>query len=98
MSLPVEAASSDLSTVTYLRSLPAIRDRCSRVYELAKQGKLEYFDYHPEKEKEVVEFCTEIIQVSSSRTLLEVKRQHSSLSMVWITITARLWYELPVGQ
>ncbi|KAG8859734.1 hypothetical protein FRB96_004308 [Tulasnella sp. 330] len=62
MPLPLEAASTDLSTVTYLRSLPAIRDRCSRVYELAKQGKLEYFDYHPEKEKEVVDFCAEIIQ------------------------------------
>ncbi|CAE6474930.1 hypothetical protein ACGC1H_006220 [Rhizoctonia solani] len=50
------------STVTYLRTLPSIRDRCSRVHDLAQQGKLEYFDYHPEKEKEVVEFCAKIIE------------------------------------
>ncbi|KAG8986259.1 hypothetical protein FRB94_004473 [Tulasnella sp. JGI-2019a] len=62
MSLPLEAASTESSTVTYLRSLPAIRDRCNRVYELAKAGKLEYFDYHPEKEQEVIDFCCDIIQ------------------------------------
>ncbi|CAE6466698.1 unnamed protein product [Rhizoctonia solani] len=28
----------------------------------AKEGKLEYFDYHPEKEKDVVEFCAKIIE------------------------------------
>lgn len=50
-------------TVAYLRTLPAIRERCGRVFELAQQGKLEYFDYHPEKEADVAMFCTEIIQV-----------------------------------
>ncbi|QRW25642.1 Uracil catabolism protein 4 [Rhizoctonia solani] len=29
---------------------------------IAKEGKLEYFDYHPEKEKDVVEFCAKIIE------------------------------------
>ncbi|TFL03729.1 DUF1688-domain-containing protein [Pterulicium gracile] len=46
----------------YLRTLPAIRERCSRVFKLAEQNKLEYFDYHPEKEKDVVEFCINIIK------------------------------------
>ncbi|EEB98183.1 hypothetical protein MPER_02354, partial [Moniliophthora perniciosa FA553] len=45
----------------YLRTLPAIRERCSKVFALAKEGKLEYFDYHPEKESEVAEFCAGII-------------------------------------
>ncbi|ESK92744.1 duf1688 domain-containing protein [Moniliophthora roreri MCA 2997] len=45
----------------YLRTLPAIRERCSKVFTLAKEGKLEYFDYHPEKESEVAEFCAGII-------------------------------------
>lgn len=47
----------------YLRTLPAIRERCSRVHDLATQGKLEYFDYHPEKEDSVAEFCLNIIKV-----------------------------------
>ncbi|KAL0071171.1 hypothetical protein AAF712_001731 [Marasmius tenuissimus] len=45
----------------YLRTLPAIRDRCSQVFELAKQGKLEYFDYHPEKEADAAKFCSGIV-------------------------------------
>jgi hypothetical protein len=55
------------STVAYLRTLPSIRERCSRVHDLAKEGKLEYFDYHPEKEKDVVEFCAKIIEVCANR-------------------------------
>ena len=47
----------------YLLTLPAIRDRCSQVHDLAKQGKLEYFEYHPENEEKVADFCLQIIQV-----------------------------------
>ena len=47
----------------YLLTLPAIRDRCSRVHDLAKEGKLEYFEYHPENEEKVADFCLQIIQV-----------------------------------
>lgn len=49
----------------YLRILPAIRERCSQVHELSKQGKLEYFDYHPENEAEVAKFCIGIMKVVS---------------------------------
>ena len=49
----------------YLLTLPAIRDRCSQVHDLAKDGKLEYFEYHPENEEKVAEFCVEIIKVNS---------------------------------
>ncbi|KAF9072611.1 hypothetical protein BDP27DRAFT_1417957 [Rhodocollybia butyracea] len=45
----------------YLRTLPSIRERCGRVFELAKGGKLEYFDYHADKEEDVTEFCLNII-------------------------------------
>ncbi|KZT22894.1 DUF1688-domain-containing protein [Neolentinus lepideus HHB14362 ss-1] len=48
-------------TAAYLRTLPSIRERCGRVYELAKQGKLEFFEYHPEKEVDVASFCVDII-------------------------------------
>ncbi|KAF5323038.1 hypothetical protein D9611_009392 [Ephemerocybe angulata] len=46
----------------YLRTLPAIRERCGRVHELATQGKLQYFDYHPEREDAAVELCLDIIK------------------------------------
>jgi len=49
-------------TAAYLRTLPAIRERCGQVFELAKQGRLEFFDYHPEKESDVAAYCTGIIK------------------------------------
>ncbi|TDL20700.1 DUF1688-domain-containing protein [Rickenella mellea] len=48
--------------IAYLRTLPAIRERCARVFALAQQGKLEYFDYHPEKEANAEEFCANIME------------------------------------
>jgi hypothetical protein len=54
---------SSATTAAHLRTLPAIRDRCSAVYALATQAKLLYFDYHPEKEADVVAFCLDIIKV-----------------------------------
>jgi hypothetical protein len=44
-----------------LKSLPAIRHQALNVFSLAKQGKLQYFDYHPEREQDVVNFCVELI-------------------------------------
>lgn len=52
-------------TADYLRTLPAIRDRCIQVFELATQDKLQYFEYHPEKEPAVTAFCVDIIHVGS---------------------------------
>ncbi|CAL1709458.1 unnamed protein product [Somion occarium] len=49
-------------TAIYLRTLPAIRERCNKVHELAKRGELQYFEYHPEKEEDVATFCLSIIQ------------------------------------
>jgi hypothetical protein len=57
----------------YLRTLPAIRERCQRVFELAKEGKLEFFDYHPEKEEDVVAFCVEIMKVGTTVAQLVVQ-------------------------
>lgn len=55
---------------TYLLTLPAIRERCGLVYEQAKLGKLDYFDYHPEKEADVVAACSKIMEVSGVTTAL----------------------------
>ncbi|KZT63643.1 DUF1688-domain-containing protein [Daedalea quercina L-15889] len=49
-------------TAAYLRTLPAIRERCGRVHALAEEGKLQYFSYHPEKETDVAAFCVGIIK------------------------------------
>ncbi|KAF5379000.1 hypothetical protein D9757_009101 [Collybiopsis confluens] len=62
MPLIVPTALSLESKASYLRTLPSIRERCSRVFELAKQGTLEYFDYHPDKEIDVTDFCLGIIK------------------------------------
>jgi Protein of unknown function (DUF1688) len=58
-------SSSKDQMIEYLRTLPSIRERCGRVHDLARQGKLEYFNYHPEREQDVTEYCIRIIQVSS---------------------------------
>lgn len=61
---------SPQQTAQYLRTLPAIRERCTKVHELAKQGKLQYFEYHPEREDDVASFCLNIMQVRPSYTAL----------------------------
>lgn len=57
------ATLSPQQTAAYLRTLPAIRERCTKVHELAKKGQLQYFEYHPEKEEETAKFCLDIIKV-----------------------------------
>ncbi|KAF7978570.1 hypothetical protein HWV62_45503 [Athelia sp. TMB] len=58
----IATALSPEDTAIYLRTLPAIRERCGRVFDLAKKGQLQYFDYHPERESDVTAFCIEIIK------------------------------------
>lgn len=55
--------SSREQMIEYLRTLPSIRERCGRVHDLAKQGNLQYFNYHPEKEENVTDYCISIIRV-----------------------------------
>jgi hypothetical protein len=57
------AFSSPSLQAAYLRTLPAIRERCSKVHTMAQRGKLEYFDYNPDHESSVVNFCLEIMKV-----------------------------------
>jgi hypothetical protein len=68
------------ATAAYLRTLPSIRERCGRVFELAKQGKLEYFEYHPEKEADVVTFCTQIIQRDFGTNFSSVRLEGTMVS------------------
>jgi hypothetical protein len=53
-----------MSTSEYLRTLPSVRERCSKVFALGQQGELEYFTYHADKEPEVINYCAGIIEAS----------------------------------
>lgn len=52
---PISATTAE--TIDYLRSLPAVRERSSKVYELAKSGELDHWDFDEGKLDDVVEFC-----------------------------------------
>ena len=60
---PQRTSLPTMSSRDHLRTLPAIRERCSRVFSLGQQGKLEYFTYHADKEPGVIDYCTSIIKV-----------------------------------
>lgn len=62
----------ETNAIQYLRSLPSIRARCTEVHKLAQQNKLRYFDYHPEKEQEVIDFCAGIISVRQTIPIRDV--------------------------
>lgn len=76
-------------TAQYLRTLSAIRERCTKVHELAKQDKLEYFAYHPEREDVVASFCLDIIKVRNTSLYT-----HYALNAF---MTARLRRQLRIG-
>ncbi|OCF43383.1 hypothetical protein I317_02823 [Kwoniella heveanensis CBS 569] len=49
-------------TVAYLRSLEAVRDRSSQVYELGRAGKLDHWTFEEDKLADAVEYCAKIIE------------------------------------
>ncbi|KAH8926294.1 DUF1688-domain-containing protein [Atractiella rhizophila] len=48
--------------VTYLRSLPAVRETCSKVFEAALKGENEYWDVDLSKETDIVDFVQSLIE------------------------------------
>ena len=52
-----------MATVEYLTSLKAVRERCNKVFDLAKENKLQYFVYNEDKEVSVAEFCITLLKV-----------------------------------
>lgn len=54
-------ASSSQEQIAYLRSLPSIRDRCSQVFALAEEDKLEYWSVDLAQEASIVDFVCELI-------------------------------------
>lgn len=49
-------------SVAYLRSLPSIRERCTKIFKAGQRGELKYFTYNPDKEPEAVDYCIAIIK------------------------------------
>ncbi|GAA6037792.1 hypothetical protein JCM8097_005039 [Rhodosporidiobolus ruineniae] len=52
---------SDSSKIAYLRSLPSIRERCTRVFALAQSNKLDYWTLDLSQEGKIVDFVCELI-------------------------------------
>lgn len=61
------------SSVAYLRSLPAIRERCERVYGLGVEGKLEHFEVHEDRVPAVAEFVEQVMHDAFPNGLKDVK-------------------------
>ncbi|KAK8861574.1 hypothetical protein IAR55_002396 [Kwoniella newhampshirensis] len=56
---------SDITTppvITYLRSLDAVRDRSTQVYNLGTEGKLDHWTFDEARLAEVVDYCGKIIE------------------------------------
>jgi hypothetical protein len=63
-----ESRFTQSTAAAYLRTLPSIRELCTRLFERAQKGELKYFDYDPAREAETVEFSASIIEVRSNRS------------------------------
>ncbi|BGP23953.1 hypothetical protein Rt10032_c05g2338 [Rhodotorula toruloides] len=55
------ATSPSGKLASYLRSLPSIRERCSRVFTLAQEGKLDYWSLDLSREAEIIDFVCGLI-------------------------------------
>ena len=51
------------SNVAHLMSLETVRERAQIVYNAAKDGRLNNFDFHEEKLNDTAEYVTDIIKV-----------------------------------
>lgn len=56
------AASTVTARVAYLRTLPAIRERCSKIFDAATTDGLEYFSLDASKIDDAADYCISIIQ------------------------------------
>lgn len=52
------------SELDYLLSLEAVRERASRVFNIAQSNGLNHFDYHPNKLSDAADFVAKVITVS----------------------------------
>lgn len=53
------------SDIQYLLSLQAVRDRANKVFDIAKRGALNHFEFHPEKLPTATDYIVNVISVCS---------------------------------
>ena len=53
------------SATDYLLTLPAVRERANKVFELAEKNGLNHFQYHADKMPDAAEFVIGVISVRS---------------------------------
>ena len=53
------------SDIQYLLSLQAVRDRSHKVFDAAKRGALNHFEFHPEKLPIATDYIVNVISVCS---------------------------------
>lgn len=70
--------------VAYLQSLRSVRERCSQVYALAEQNKLDYWDVDLSKQAEIVDFCCQLIAVRAEQLL-----SLNARLMLWVSVSQR---------
>lgn len=74
-------------SAAYLKGLPSIREQCTRVHDLAKQGLLEHFDYISDRETQVVKYCIDIIQVGLSCLQSPLSGDNPYISVISVRIS-----------
>jgi hypothetical protein len=56
--------------VQALRYLPSVRERCSEVYKLAQEGKVDSFTLDETRYDAVVDLCAKAINVRSASSMI----------------------------
>lgn len=58
-----------LTDRAYLLSLQAVRQNAAKVFEAAKQGELNHFDYDPSRMADVANFVTDVIKARNKHSI-----------------------------
>lgn len=59
-----------MDTIDYLLSLEAVRERATKVYNIAVDGNLNNFDYHEDRMANAADFVASLIMVLSMLILI----------------------------
>lgn len=64
----------------YLQSLKSVRETCTQVFTLAESNSLDYWNVDLNQETAIVDFCCELISVSSERMRYHVRGRRTLLT------------------
>lgn len=68
------------AVVSYLRSLPAVRERSGQVFDLILEGKADHWDWDESRFPVVVDYCAAILEVSTQGRARGVPPTEGSIS------------------